>query len=332
MRGQQEQLEVALGLEQLRHCLASNARTAKWCRTLDASIRCSLDGTRNGNLPRWLDAFQHLPEIAITNTFLDTAAVTASGQVSGDQRQQLHAALRQLHPWRKGPFDICGLFIDSEWRSDWKWNRLAPHLDLQGHSILDVGCGNGYFGWRMLAAGAAVVIGLDPMILYTLQHAALRKYLGNRPNFVVPGSDQLIADPLAAFDTVFSMGVLYHRTSPIDHLLALARALRPQGQLVLETLIIDPTGEEVLVPKHRYAKMRNVWFIPSVGMLTKWLQRCGFTDVRCIDQTTTTVDEQRATAWMTFESLPEFLDSQDPKRTVEGYPAPLRAILLARKH
>ena len=66
-------------------------------------------------------------------------------------------------------------------------------------------------------------------------------------------------------------------------------------------------------------------------MLKLWLERCGFTDVRCVDEAVTTVDEQHSTQWMRFQSLPDFLDPHDSSRTLEGYPAPRRAVLLARK-
>jgi tRNA (mo5U34)-methyltransferase len=84
-----------------------------------------------------------------------------------------------------------------------------------------------------------------------------------------------------------------------------------------------------LVPEGRYAKMRNVWFIPSTQTLGGWLRRAGFRDVRLIDCSLTNVAEQHATEWMRFESLVDFLDPEDPSRTLEGHPAPRRAIFLA---
>ena len=133
--------------------------------------------------------------------------------------------------------------------------------------------------------------------------------------------------PVWAFDTVLSMGILYHR-SPIDHLLDLRGALRPGGQLVLETLVIDGEGDQVLVPEGRYAKMRNVWFIPTTAMLTL-ARTLRFQKVRTVDVTPTTVEEQRSTAWMTFESLADFRPA-DNRFTIEGHPAPVRAVLIAR--
>lgn len=124
------------------------------------------------------------------------------------------------------------------------------------------------------------------------------------------------------------MGVLYHRRSPIDHLLALHGALRPGGQLLLETLVVD-NEDKILVPAGRYAKMRNVWFLPSPDLLAVWLRRAGFRDVATVDVTATTVEEQRQTSWMQFESLADFLDPADNSLTCEGYPAPKRAIVTA---
>jgi tRNA (mo5U34)-methyltransferase len=77
--------------------------------------------------------------------------------------------------------------------------------------------------------------------------------------------------------------------------------------------------------------MRNVWFLPSVPALELWLRRAGFVDVRCVDVSTTTVEEQRGTEWMRFQSLSDFLDPADHSKTVEGLPAPRRAVIVGRK-
>ena len=122
----------------------------------------------------------------------------------------------EFHPWRKGPFEFYGTRVETEWRSDLKWERLVPHLDLAGKRILDVGSGNGYYGYRMLAAGASRVIGIDPFMLYCMQFLAIQKMVGTASNAVFPASDQILQDMSAAFDVVFSMGVLYHRRSPIE--------------------------------------------------------------------------------------------------------------------
>ncbi len=235
-----------------------------------------------------------------------------------------------FHPWRKGPFHFMGLDIDTEWRSDWKWSRLQPHIDLRDKTVLDVGCGNGYYGWRMLGDGARFVLGCEPLQLYNFQFEVFRRYApAPERHFVVPLMDTDLPERLNLFDATFSMGVLYHRTSPIDHLRTLHGTLKANGQLVLETLVIEDDVQSVLVPKDRYAKMRNVWFIPSVSMLQLWMERCGFQNVRVVDVSPTTIHEQRKTDWMTYESLESFLDPTNHQRTFEGYPGPVRAILIA---
>jgi tRNA (mo5U34)-methyltransferase len=50
-----------------------------------------------------------------------------------------------------------------------------------------------------------------------------------------------------------------------------------------------------------------------------------------VDLNRTTTDEQRSTPWMRFESLAQCLDPDNPELTVEGYPAPLRAVVLATR-
>jgi len=82
-------------------------------------------------------------------------------------------------------------------------------------------------------------------------------------------------------------------------------------------------------PDDRYARMRNVWMLPTLPELILWMTRSGFIDIEILDKSITTTDEQRSTEWMTFESLAEALDTADPTRTVEGWPAPRRAIIAA---
>ena len=240
-------------------------------------------------------------------------------------------AVRSLLPWRKGPFRIGSTLIDTEWRSDWKWQRIQPHLSpLSGRRVLDIGCGNGYHLFRMLGNGAELALGVDPTILFNYQFSLIQRLSAENEAFLLPlRAEQLPAFGL--FDTVFSMGVLYHRRSPIDHLAELFSFLRPGGELVLETLVIEGDVHSLLIPETRYAKMANVWCIPSPPMLEVMLARSGFTDTAVVDVTKTSIDEQRATEWMQFQSLSDFLDPDDPDRTVEGYPAPVRAVIIAKK-
>lgn len=307
----------------------------RWAEPLRA--RLAVAAARRAELDDWLAAVRDLPAIASRRLDLAGPAVTVgdADDATAVQRALIRQQLERLHPWRKGPFDLFGVRVDAEWRSDLKWARLAPHLEpLAGRRVLDVGCGNGYYGWRLVGAGARLVVGIDPSLRCLVQHLAVSRLASGaqgKPrhfHFLPLTLEDLPPGP-AGFDTVLSMGVLYHRRDPGAHLARLRELLRPAGQLVLEGLVVADPGLACLVPRGRYAKMRNVWSIPSTRLLVRWIQDAGFRDVRIVDVTATTVEEQRRTEWMRFESLADFLDPADPSRTVEGHPAPLRALCVA---
>jgi tRNA (mo5U34)-methyltransferase len=291
----------------------------------------------HGDSRGWLHTIATLPRITTHDVEIDsTIRIGRAADCSAQVQALLRSGLMSLQPWRKGPFSLFGVDIDSEWRSDWKWRRVAPHLSsLVGRTVLDVGCGNGYYGWRMCAAGARCVIGVDPTLIYLMQYLTILKYLAPaRPEFVnalLPARLEELPAASAAFDTVFSMGVLYHRRDPHAHLRDLHAHLRPGGELVLETLTVTDESTRVLTPTDRYARMRNVWHIPNRVTLERWLIDAGFSMARSVDSTATTRAEQRTTGWMQFESLDEALDPDDPTRTIEGYPAPVRSIVIAQK-
>lgn len=311
----------------------STTPLAHWLDDLPAALSHRLkDAQRHGDLSRWQNCLTQLPAVSPSSTELHTSVrIGSRADLSAIQHEQLNTALQGLHPWRKGPFELFGITIDTEWRSDWKWERIAPHLELNGKRVLDVGCGNGYHMWRMWQAGAQMVIGVDPNLLFMTQFEVMRHYLPDAPVWQLPFTLEELPEPTGGFDSVFSMGVLYHRRSPLDHLLQLKACLRPGGELILETLVIEGDAQQCLIPEDRYAQMRNVWFLPSIAMLERFLQRSGFSNIRCVDVNRTSRDEQRSTEWMRFQSLADFLDPDNPLLTCEGYPAPLRAALIATR-
>ncbi|UOA09961.1 tRNA 5-methoxyuridine(34)/uridine 5-oxyacetic acid(34) synthase CmoB [Methylobacter sp. S3L5C] len=309
-----------------------DAKADAWVNLLPGQITSAFNTNKHGTLSQWQSAIKNLPEFPTTHRLLNADAIQTgqANDLSEADRMQLEQLLRSLHPWRKGPYNLFGINIDTEWRSDWKWDRLKNHITPLNHRlVLDVGCGNGYHCWRMLGAGAKMVVGIDPLLLNVMQFQLIRKLHGEAPIYVLPLGIEELPYGLKLFDTVFSMGVLYHRRSPIDHLMELKDCLKPGGELVLETLVIDGGLGEVLLPEDRYAKMRNVWFLPTCETLISWLKRCGFKNIRLIDVTPTSIEEQRSTEWMQFHSLKDFLDPENPELTCEGLPAPKRAIVIA---
>jgi len=299
------------------------------------------DSVSHGDFPGWIDAINGLPEISpsAVNLDTDTISIGAASDCSASQRETMRRQLQRLLPWRKGPFNLFGLEIDAEWRSDMKWRRLQDRIaPLSGRTVLDVGCGNGYYGWRMLGAGAERVVGTDPTLRYVMQQRAVAKYLPDASFDILPFTlETVVADgpasllPADGFDTVFSMGVIYHRREPANHIRDLLRFLRPGGELVLESLVIDGKHGDVLQPRDRYARMRNIWAIPSIATLKSWLSDAALTSIEVADISVTTPAEQRVTEWTFEQSLSDFLDPQNPRLTIEGYPAPKRAIMICSK-
>lgn len=310
--------------------VSEHPKLASWLNTLPEQVARGLSTQRFGDLPGWLAALQQMPDIApVQVELLERVAVHSHPDPA--THAQLLASLQALIPWRKGPYHLHGIHLDTEWRSDWKWDRIKDAIaPLHNRLVLDVGCGNGYHCWRMLGAGALRVIGIDPSPRFVVQFAMIKKLLGqNHPVDVLPLGIEALPPELMAFDTTFSMGVFYHRRSPMDHLRELKATLRPGGQLVLETLIIDGKDSEVLVPPGRYAMMNNVWFLPSAPTMLSWLSKCGFKNPRTVDICPTTTEEQRATEWMRYHSLSDFLDDDNPSLTKEGHPGPIRAVFIA---
>lgn len=299
-----------INVEKLAECLRAIGLD-DWPEALAPLIGERLSADGHGDYRRWVEV---------------VAALSAQ-RPGTDERREL---LLRLAPWRKGPFDVGGVQIEAEWRSDLKWARFKESIaPLHGRNVLDVGCGNGYYALQMRESGAQSVIGVDPTVLYAMQFLAVNVFEDDPGVFVLPARLHELPLPARKFDTTFSMGVLYHQRSPIDHLRQLRQTLRVNGQLVLETIYLPGDNAFAATPEDRYARMRNVWMLPSIAELSTWLARSGYKDIEVIDKSMTTVDEQRTTEWMTFESLRDALDPNDPTRTVEGWPAPHRVVITA---
>ena len=283
----------------------------------------------NGNIPKWsqaIDTIDALPKgkISLKKPYISINKNCIDSELLMD-------ALYKLVPWRKGPFMINGLALESEWDGDMKWQRISKHIkSLKNKRVLDVGAGNGYFTLRMAMEGAKRALGIDPFLLFNYQFRAIKSMIESPLNaLLLPVKlEDIPKKPI--FDTVFSMGVLYHQRDHMAHLLQLHKMMTPDAELVLETLVVEGPEDYVLVPKGRYAQMRNVYSIPSIKTLKSWLNDANFNNVRVVDVNKTTTEEQRKTAWIgeNGASLEDFLDPLDDSLTIEGYPAPTRAIVV----
>jgi len=297
--------------------------------------------SKDGRYGQWMDALCSIKTIE-PGWHIEHGVVHAGLPLEPDQKTQLEKTLHQWIPWRKGPWCLGGVSIDSEWRCDWKWARVCMAVDLENKHILDVGAGNGYFGWQMLDAGAKAITACDPTALFVMQHTLVSRFAGDARNQLWGCRLEDLPHDLGPMDVAFSMGVLSHRRylegHHMAHLGLLYRKLIPNGELVLETLVVPEAaaeltnrGDLVLIPKDRYARMRNVYALPTKETLLRWLAMAGFDELEFIGQETTATEEQRATDWAPYQSLADGLSEQDPNLTIEGYPRPTRAIVVGKK-
>jgi tRNA (mo5U34)-methyltransferase len=280
----------------------------------------------------YLAMIEGLPAVDPSAIDLDRGRIRIgqSQDLDTDDQRAMREALKIMIPWRKGPFDVFGIQVDSEWVSSLKWDRVRPHLaPLKGRRILDIGSSCGYYMFRMCADKPALILGIEPYLTFYFQFQLLQRYIRAARVFTLPLRLESFPVINGFFDTVFCMGILYHQRDPLQRLKKIRSMLDRKGQLVLETLVLDADGDAVLQPPGRYAKMNNVFHIPTVAYLEKWLHAAGYSDIHCVDITPTTLAEQRATDWINSESLEDFLDPENRRLTIEGHPAPVRAVVLA---
>ena len=281
------------------------------------------------NIAPLIEAIDALPEPEVTaREYGDVVTAELNPSYEREAGAHIERVARMLMPWRKGPFRLGSLLIDSEWQSQIKYNLLAPHFDLQGKVVGDVGCNNGYYLYRMLAESPAKLVGFDPSALYYSQFRFLERFFHSGIRYELLGVEHL-AFYEEPFDTLFCLGVLYHRSDPVATLKSLRKGLKKGGELFLDTFMIEGEEEVCLTPAGRYSKIPNIYFIPTISALKNWCHRAGFGEVEVLAVRRTDTREQRKTEWIETQSLENFLDPADPSRTVEGYPAPLRLYIRA---
>ncbi|TDA64321.1 tRNA 5-methoxyuridine(34)/uridine 5-oxyacetic acid(34) synthase CmoB [Sulfuricurvum sp. IAE1] len=279
------------------------------------------------NIAPLREALNALPDFRAEISPENTVTLRNGGEID---TAELEKVARMMMPWRKGPFDLFGLLIDTEWRSDMKYNFLRPHFDLHGKKVADIGCNNGYYMFRFLEDAPAKMVGFDPSALFKTQFDLINRFAQTKIVYELLGVEHLPYYE-EKFDVIFCLGVLYHRSDPVAMLKALRQGLAEGGEVYLDTFIIDGDDPVALCPSESYSKISNVYFVPTLKALENWCIRAGFKEFEVLGTVVTTPDEQRKTDWIESQSLEDFLDPADNSKTVEGYPAPKRGYVRIKK-
>ncbi|ANV98399.1 tRNA 5-methoxyuridine(34) synthase CmoB [Helicobacter enhydrae] len=275
------------------------------------------------NIAPLIKQIASLPNLQAQIHFDESIHLSFPSPLTPEQHKQIYDCAMMLKPWRKGPFQIDTLLIDSEWQSFIKYNIIAPHIKPADKDIADIGCNNGYYLFALLPHSPKSLTGFDPYPLFKCQFDFINHFAQTPINYELLGIEHLGLFP-KQFDLILCMGVLYHRTDPIASLKLLKRALREGGEIILDTLIFDSQESIALCPQTSYAKMSNAYFIPSPSALESWCERAGFESVERLAFKSTDFIEQRKTEWIDTMSLQDFLNPCDTSLTIEGYPAPIR--------
>ena len=248
-------------------------------------------------------------------------AVTISGEINDPL--YVESVARMMMPWRKGPFKLFDTYIDSEWRSNIKYNLLRKHFNLKDKRVADIGCNNGYYLFRMQEDSPKSIVGFDPSPLYKTQFDFINHFVKSDIVYELLGVEHLEFYE-EKFDTIFCLGVLYHRSDPVGMLKSLYKGLDNVGEVILDTFYIEGDNEMCLCPESSYSKIPNIYFVPTIKALKNWCLRAGFDSFEVLETSATNSNEQRKTSWIEGQSLEDFLDKNDNTKTVEGYPAPAR--------
>ena len=285
------------------------------------------------NVLPWYEQIKKISQIEKEDLFIDYGDWFTIGNkenLSQEEYEIILNAAKKLIPWRKGPFNVFGIEIDSEWQSNIKYNLIRPHFNLKDKVVADIGCNNGYYMFRMLEDKPEKLVGFDPSPLTLHQFEFINHFVKSDIIYEMLGVEHL-EFYTHKFDFIFMLGVLYHRADPIGTLKSLARGLSSKGEILIDTFMIDGEEELCLSPNKRYSKIPNIYFIPTIPALKNWLERAGFENIEILATTVTTSEEQRTTPWSFDQSLEDYLDPNDNSKTVEGYPAPKRVYVKARK-
>jgi tRNA (mo5U34)-methyltransferase len=216
------------------------------------------------------------------------------------QDSRLQEEIEALGPWFHN-LRINGLETAPEhFLGDYpafKWARFKHALpdDLEGRSVLDIGCNAGFYALEMKRRNAGRVVGIDSDPHYLRQAEFAAQKMGMNIEFRQM-SVYDIASLGEKFDLVIFMGVLYHLRHPLlaldllfEHVVGdqmlfqcMQRGekeiLTPQEDYdFLEAGVFELQGyPKLFFVEQRYSRDPTNWFVPNKAAVEAMLRSAGF--------------------------------------------------------
>jgi tRNA (mo5U34)-methyltransferase len=215
-------------------------------------------------------------------------------------REEIACRVEELGPWFHNinlegfwtaPNHFLGDYPTLKWR---RFEHAIPE-DLQGASVLDIGCNAGYYSIEMKRRGADRVVAIDSDECYLAQARFAAEVCGAEIEFRKM-SVYRVGALQERFDLVLFMGVLYHLRHPLLALDLLARHV-VKDTLVFQSLLRGspdagpvqpdyPFSETDIFERPDFPRMYFIeksysgddtnWWIPNRAAAEAMLRSAGF--------------------------------------------------------
>jgi tRNA (mo5U34)-methyltransferase len=214
-------------------------------------------------------------------------------------QNEIRARIQVLGEWFHN-LDLAGVatapnhFLGDYPTQKWRSFEHAIPADLQGASVLDVGCNAGFYSLEMKRRGAGRVVAIDHSETYLEQARFAAQVRGADIEFRNLSVYE-VGRLNERFDVVLFMGVLYHLRHPLLALDLLHEHVT-KNLLVFQTMQRGPDGDDLAedypfretavfesshVPRavfieHSYAGDPTNWWIPNQACSCALLRSAGF--------------------------------------------------------
>ncbi|MCA6125203.1 TIGR04290 family methyltransferase [Bradyrhizobium sp. WSM 1704] len=215
-------------------------------------------------------------------------------------RDEIRQRVDALGPWFHN-LDLNGISTaPSHFLGDYprvKWRRFAEVIpdNLEGKTVLDIGCNAGFYALEMKRRGAARVLGLDTDEEYLAQARFAAEVTGLDIEFRRLSAYD-IGQLRERFDLVIFMGVLYHLRHPLlaldlihEHVAAdlLLFQSMQRGDSGVDHIDNDydfwttdqfdsPGYPKLHFIEHKYAEDPTNWWVPNRACVEAMLRSSGF--------------------------------------------------------